>query len=189
MNQSAQNAMLKLLEEGPAYAAFLLLAENGGALLETIRSRCESLNLMPVTPDQCRKWLEERYPDREEEGIRRAALDCQGILGRAVELVEGTGVAASAQRETAFHLARVLENGDELTLFETAMTLEKLSREELAAVLELTVVEIGKILPGSLDKHRLLKAVELLRKLRGAVELNANAGQLSGWLCAAMFQD
>ena len=69
------------------------------------------------------------------------------------------------------------------------MTLEKLSREELAAVLELTVVEIGKILPGSLDKHRLLKAVELLRKLRGAVELNANAGQLSGWLCAAMFQD
>lgn len=189
MNQSAQNAMLKLLEEGPAYAAFLLLAENGGALLETIRSRCESLNLMPVTPDQCRKWLEERYPDGEEEVIRRAALDCQGILGRAVELVEGTGVAASAQLETAFHLARVLENGDELTLFETAMTLEKLSREELAAVLELTVVEIGKILPGSLDKRRLLKAVELLRKLRGAVELNANAGQLSGWLCAAMFQD
>ena len=29
MNPSAQNAMLKLLEEGPAYAAFLLLAENG----------------------------------------------------------------------------------------------------------------------------------------------------------------
>ena len=30
MNASAQNAMLKLLEEGPAYAAFLLLAENAG---------------------------------------------------------------------------------------------------------------------------------------------------------------
>ena len=38
MNQSAQNAMLKLLEEGPAYAVFLLLAENGGGLLQTVRS-------------------------------------------------------------------------------------------------------------------------------------------------------
>ena len=49
MNQSAQNAMLKLLEEGPAYAVFLLLAENGGGLLSTIRSRCETLNLLPLT--------------------------------------------------------------------------------------------------------------------------------------------
>ena len=45
MNQSAQNAMLKLLEEGPAYAVFLLLAENGGGLLQTVRSRCEELAL------------------------------------------------------------------------------------------------------------------------------------------------
>ena len=48
MNPSAQNAMLKLLEEGPAYAAFLLLAENGGGLLQTVRSRCEELALTPT---------------------------------------------------------------------------------------------------------------------------------------------
>ena len=48
MNPSAQNAMLKLLEEGPAYAAFLLLAENGGGLLQTVRSRCEELALTPA---------------------------------------------------------------------------------------------------------------------------------------------
>lgn len=48
MNASAQNAMLKLLEEGPAYAAFLLLAENGGGLLQTVRSRCEELALTPA---------------------------------------------------------------------------------------------------------------------------------------------
>lgn len=181
--------MLKLLEEGPAYAVFLLLAENSGGLLTTIRSRCESLSLIPVPPGQCQSWLEARYPQEDSARIRRAALDCQGILGRAVEELEGGGAAAAAIRETAAHLAKVLENGDELTLFETAMPLEKLTREELAGVLEHTVVEIGRILPQSSQKYRLLKAVELLRKLRGAVELNANAGQLSGWLCAAMFQD
>lgn len=45
MRGEAQNAMLKLLEEGPAYAAFLLLAENQGSLLATVRSRCETLAL------------------------------------------------------------------------------------------------------------------------------------------------
>ena len=39
MNASAQNAMLKLLEEGPAYAAFLLLADNAAALRFAQRAR------------------------------------------------------------------------------------------------------------------------------------------------------
>lgn len=47
MNPSAQNALLKVLEEGPPYAAFLLLTENAAALLPTIRSRCETLYLTP----------------------------------------------------------------------------------------------------------------------------------------------
>ncbi len=45
MNLSAQNAFLKVLEEGPAYAAFLLLTENPSALLPTIRSRCETVRI------------------------------------------------------------------------------------------------------------------------------------------------
>ncbi|MCM1149902.1 MAG: hypothetical protein NC319_07465, partial [Butyricicoccus sp.] len=40
MNPSAQNALLKLLEEPPRFVALLLLCENPGALLETVRSRC-----------------------------------------------------------------------------------------------------------------------------------------------------
>lgn len=47
MNPSAQNALLKVLEEGPAYAAFLLLAGEPGRLLDTVRSRCEPLALPP----------------------------------------------------------------------------------------------------------------------------------------------
>lgn len=47
MNTAAQNVLLKVLEDGPAYAAFLLVADEPGALLETVRSRCESLYLPP----------------------------------------------------------------------------------------------------------------------------------------------
>lgn len=47
MNPAAQNALLKVLEDGPAYAAFLLLAHQPGLLLDTVRSRCELLTLSP----------------------------------------------------------------------------------------------------------------------------------------------
>ena len=47
LNPAAQNALLKVREEGPAYAAFLLVAEQSGKLLDTIRSRCEQISLPP----------------------------------------------------------------------------------------------------------------------------------------------
>ncbi len=40
MNAAAQNALLKLLEEPPASAAFVLCAANPALLLPTVRSRC-----------------------------------------------------------------------------------------------------------------------------------------------------
>lgn len=45
MNIPAQNAALKLLEEPPAGAVFLLCVTNAGQLLQTVRSRCVELNL------------------------------------------------------------------------------------------------------------------------------------------------
>ncbi len=47
MNPQAQNAMLKVLEEPPSHAVFVLLADNPQMLLETVRSRCESVVLTP----------------------------------------------------------------------------------------------------------------------------------------------
>jgi len=47
LNQSAQNAFLKILEEPPSFVTFLLLAENPLYLLPTVRSRCVHLSLTP----------------------------------------------------------------------------------------------------------------------------------------------
>lgn len=43
-----QNVLLKLVEEGPAYAAFLFCAENPSVLLPTVRSRCAELSVRPT---------------------------------------------------------------------------------------------------------------------------------------------
>lgn len=45
MNSSAQNAMLKVLEEPPAHACFILCAEKASGMLGTIRSRCVELTI------------------------------------------------------------------------------------------------------------------------------------------------
>ena len=187
MNPSAQNAMLKLLEEGPSYAAFLLLAENSAALFQTVRSRCEELVLTPVSPLEGEEWLARRFPDRQISELRQAALDCQGILGRAVERLEGAEEAAD-RRRLAGELACVLESGRESEVLERTMELEKLGREELSQVLDALETALADRLAGGGDRRRLLRAVGLVRKLRGAAKLNAAPGQLAGWLCAGMFE-
>ena len=187
MSPSAQNAMLKLLEEGPPYAVFLLLVENSAALLQTVRSRCEELALAPVSPREGEEWLARRFPDRPVEELRREALNCQGILGRAVERLDGAQKGTDRQ-ETAEHLARVLESGQESEVLEQTMGLEKLSREDLVRLLDDLETALAARLAAGGDRRRLLRAVDLARKLRSAARLNAAPGQLAGWLCAGIFE-
>lgn len=63
MNEQAQNAFLKLLEEPPEYAVFIILAENHESLLETVRSRCIQIRFGPVIPDKIKAWLKKRHPE------------------------------------------------------------------------------------------------------------------------------
>ena len=187
LNASAQNAMLKLLEDGPAYAAFLLIADNGGGLLQTVRSRCEQLDLAPLTPAECLTQLKKLFPGKAEDELKKAALDCQGILGRAVQALSGSD---DGQLEgSARLLADALEGGSEWQLFQAGMALEKAPKDGVAPLLERTRAEVAGRIAGARDKKRLLKAAGLLEQLRQAAALNANPGQLAGWLCAGMFQD
>ena len=48
LNEKDQNVLLKTVEEGPPYAAFLFCAENASVLLPTIRSRCVEVKLPPA---------------------------------------------------------------------------------------------------------------------------------------------
>ena len=72
MNVQAQNALLKTLEEPPAHALFLLLAERAEAFLPTILSRVVTMKIRPLS---------------EEESHILAAY-AQGRIGQALELQE-----------------------------------------------------------------------------------------------------
>ena len=85
MTPQAQNAILKTIEEPPAYAVFLLLTENAEMLLPTINSRCVMLKLRNIKDTLIRKYLMENLeiPDYKADMCTAFA---QGNMGRAIML-------------------------------------------------------------------------------------------------------
>ena len=85
MNVQAQNALLKTLEEPPAYAVILLLATRAEAMLQTILSRCVVLNIKPVPEDLIKKYLMQKVEIPDYRASICASF-ARGNVGRAIEL-------------------------------------------------------------------------------------------------------
>ena len=85
MTVQAQNALLKTLEEPPAYVVILLLTSNAELLLPTLRSRCVMLSMKPVENRQMRKYLMEelKVPDYQADICVAFA---KGNVGKAKSL-------------------------------------------------------------------------------------------------------
>lgn len=85
MTVQAQNALLKTIEEPPAYAVILLLTENADSLLPTICSRCVMLKLRNIKDTLVKKYLMEtmQIPDYKADVCTAFA---QGNIGKAIML-------------------------------------------------------------------------------------------------------
>ncbi len=85
MSPQAQNALLKTLEEPPAYAVIILLTTNCNALLPTVLSRCVILNMKPVADEKVRRFLMEelQVPDYKADVCVAFA---RGNIGKAKAL-------------------------------------------------------------------------------------------------------
>ena len=89
-----QNVLLKLVEEGPGYAAFLFCAENPGVLLPTVRSRCVELAVRPTGEEniqllpQARTLLEAMAGGERQDMIRAlVGLETGKITREALQQV------------------------------------------------------------------------------------------------------
>ena len=93
MNRNAANAVLKVLEEPPARALLLLVSHNPGALLPTIRSRCQRLALAPLDPGDAARVIGGLMPSLSEAEAVELARLAEGSPGRALELASEDGLA------------------------------------------------------------------------------------------------
>lgn len=127
MNRNAANAILKILEEPPKRALFLLISHAPGKLLPTIRSRCLPLKLSALRDDAMNRALANLGIDAGDAGLLAAA---NGSVGEALKLINYGGgeiIAAyeevlSAQgpsaRKAMHRLADAVSGKDSDTIFE-----------------------------------------------------------------------
>ena len=83
MNEAAQNAFLKTLEEPPPDVVFVLVTSRPQALRDTIRSRCQRLDLAPLPVPQLEEALRQRWEVAPRQAQLLARLS-RGRLGWAV---------------------------------------------------------------------------------------------------------
>jgi len=112
--KEAANSLLKVLEEPPDYAHIIILAENLGELLPTIRSRCAIVRLGALPAEEIEQLLAARRPELNPRDRALLARLSEGAVGRAYgfDLAEYT-----AARLDALTILRNSQTSDHTALF------------------------------------------------------------------------
>jgi DNA polymerase-3 subunit delta' len=118
--KEAANSLLKVLEEPPATAHIILLAENPGELLPTIRSRCALIRLGALPVEEIEMLLADRrhdVPPKQRSLIARLA---QGAAGKALAFDLAAYTAARA--DAMILLRQATHEPDHTALFKMTET-------------------------------------------------------------------
>jgi DNA polymerase-3 subunit delta' len=118
--KEAANSLLKVLEEPPATVHLILLAENPGELLPTIRSRCAIVRLGALPVEEIEMLLADRRPDVPPAQRMLIARLAQGAAGKAL----GFDLAAytAARADALVFLRNAASEPDHTALFKMTET-------------------------------------------------------------------
>jgi DNA polymerase-3 subunit delta' len=197
LNIEGQNALLKVLEEPPAYGVFLLLADNPDKLLPTVRSRCVELKLRALPEGLLRRTLKTEFPEADEQAISAAILRSGGYLGQARSLLSGSAVSDATREFARCYAAR-----DVYGLVQLLVPMEKWKRDALIPVLGewLEVLQQAMVsrsgLPAALPEAAkiastrnpkdLMAHCAVLKKAIEYAQGNVSCAAVSGWLSWAL---
>lgn len=189
LTHEAQSAFLKLLEEPPGSAVIVLVTENPAGLLQTVRSRCQTVRFGGVPADEIRSVLV--AAGREGADAERAAELAVGSIGRAFTLTADV-IADRDQLIAAVESLRGADPGE--VELQTAALVErtKQGRAGLEELFQWTMQRIEAALEpdagvesgtseslraksSDADAGRLLRRAERIRWTLDALDRNANA--------------
>ncbi len=187
----AQNSLLKVFEEPPAYCTIVLLAENANSFLPTILSRAVLLRMHPVSREEVTRYLIEEKGLSEEEAMLPAVMS-GGSIGKALEMLEDTD--AAALREEVLTKVLKLGTGTYRDLYEL-IRLMKQNRTDSVLLFEvllswskdLMALKLGSGVVANRDKkeelhrfctliprHSVARFAEITMKYQRMITQNAN---------------
>ena len=133
LNDEAADALLKDLEEPPAYAVIVLVADELGPLPETIRSRCQPVPFRRLSERAVREEVLARAPELGEEEATSIARVAGGRLDRAERLLDD---AAARRRTELLETARAVYTDPEFEPSKAAARLVAAARARAAEAKE-----------------------------------------------------
>ena len=164
LSEQGQNVLLKIVEEGPPYAAFLFCAENGSAVLQTLRSRCVEIKL--------------RARQAREELSEEALALCTCLAGKKRGAAVALAVKLEKKKLSREELSAMTESVRGLL---TAALMTHYGVEVDGKYRELTE-NLGK----NLTKVQMMRTIELLQKYHGECVYNVGSGHVLGALAAEL---
>ena len=121
MNEQAQNALLKILEEPPKNVIFILITENASMMLDTVISRSVLLSITVPELSEGIAYIESTT-DFDRENIIDALKSCRGNIGRALSLLK----SGDGNDTTVVDFAELLiTGGSTYELLKTVFNFEK----------------------------------------------------------------
>jgi DNA polymerase-3 subunit delta' len=123
LNIEGANTLLKLLEEPPPRALFLIVSDAPGRLLATIRSRCRRILMRPLPVAEVARAAAAALGQRPDDAaLQKAAAAAEGSVARAIAL---TGGPLLAVRERVVELLDRLPAIDPRDLHALGESLER----------------------------------------------------------------
>jgi DNA polymerase-3 subunit delta' len=175
MNEDAADALLKDLEEPPAYAVIVLVADDLGPLPDTIRSRCQLVPFTRLSERAVREEIAARAPGLEAAEAAALARLAAGRLDRAARLLDPK---AAQRREALLEVARSVYADPDFDARDAAQRLLDGARERANDAKEQAEEELALLdLPTREAEQRVRRAA------RGAErdELLAALEELASW--------
>lgn len=194
MNASAQNALLKVLEEPPEYAVFILTVTNKSYMLETVLSRSVVMTLEGVNAAQGAEYICTKNEEIDYDDALKAMEIWDGNIGKAIEslsdgklskisgITESIAEAMLEENEYALLRACAVFDKDRETMVSVLTLLKSVLRDALvygSGSMMSGKKELAQRLNERLSKGKLLKLME-------ACEENKRLAQGNGYNAVLM---
>lgn len=204
MSIQAQNALLKVLEEPPAYALFILTCPSASSLLPTVCSRAQIFTLTAPSEEEAVEAVLKKYPQVSKAEMEEVARRYSCNIGKMIGSFEEENQGAAASMAAAIAMAACSPQG--LPLLELTAPMLR-DRELIRAVMDQLVLvfrdacairagsdtrlsedgeRAARYLADSLTRNRLVRLPELARETRLRVDRNANTSLLVTEFCAKL---
>lgn len=202
MNQNAQNALLKILEEPPKYVVFILTTNSKSALLSTVLSRSVCVSLEGVDIERAANYITSHCENVDYNTAKKTVETFNGNIGKAIDSLQDSKTSelvdvcnkickalATSNEYEMMTLCSVFQKDRQGVVFACDL-LKSIFRDALFAGESSEYIsgqeESAALLKSSLSRQSLIKLINTCDELKSTALSNANNALLITKFCYSL---